>query len=303
MIDSLIKKIKDRSEQYYEEDSILAVYSIDHAIQCVLSKPHRLRQIVNIVIDNNLHGDDKSFHKLITICKELNDYDDAHHLCRFALGSFATEGYDSLLLDTDIIEIGITYENPVRKCESYVEKVLNISREHWDLSLFNAVFEYYYKLISYTKNKEIFFPFYEKAKTITLDMQTFFLWDEDGYYDRARLLILVGEKEEAKRLLESWIDDYPPDIERDTCHYLRCPKCCRLWIEEFKESNGNARFLRKVLFKGARESEDEEDKLFFINQLENLAHRLKLGVETDSTGAVQKITYGYAIDTYNKIEQ
>ena len=257
------------SENYYNEDSLDTVYSVEAAIYKVILRPYQLKQIVDYVVSKGIHGSPNSFHLLINLCKERRDYEEALKLCRFALSRI-----DSLILYTDI-------------------------RTHWDLRLFWAVYTCFYMLVANKLIGGIDVEYYDNAKEAAIGMQKSFYGREDGYLAEARLLILVGRRDEARLRLEDLIFN-PYDPKKDSSRDLRCPKCCRLWMTEFKDYSGDQQKVYQVVAKGFLESEDKEDIAFFNHQKDFLIQQLirhGQGDEDDSMSSRNERRY--SIDKYN----
>lgn len=286
--------LQDLSENYYNEDSLDTVYSVEAAIYKVISRPYQLKQIVDHVVSRRIHGSPDSFHLLIDICKERGDYEEALKLCKFALSRI-----DSLILYTDIIEIGTHFENPIRYCGTYLGRLLRSDRTHWDLRLFWAVYTCFYSLVANNLIGGIDVGYYENAKEAAIGMQKSFYGREDGHLAEARLLILVGRRDEARLQLEELIFN-PYDPEKDSSRDLRCPKCCRLWMTEFKDYSGNQRKVYQVFAKGFLEAEDKEDVAFFNHQKDFLIQQLDRSRQSDEADSMfRRITHRYSIDKYN----
>ena len=282
------------SENYYNEDSLDTVYSVEAAIYKVILRPYQLKQIVDYVVSKGIHGNPNSFHLLINLCKERRDYEEALKLCRFALSRI-----DSLILYTDIIEIGMHFENPIRYCGTHLGRVLRSDRTHWDLRLFWAVYTCFYMLVANKLIGGIDVEYYDNAKEAAIGMQKSFYGREDGYLAEARLLILVGRRDEARLRLEDLIFN-PYDPKKDSSRDLRCPKCCRLWMTEFKDYSGDQQKVYQVVAKGFLESEDKEDIAFFNHQKDFLIQQLirhGQGDEDDSMSSRNERRY--SIDKYN----
>lgn len=286
--------LQELSDNYHNEDSLESMYSIEAAIYRVISKPHQLSKIVERVINEKMHGGADSFHALIEICKVCGNYKDAFKLCKLALERID----NSLLLYTDIIEISTHFENPMRYCGLYLKRVLHSDRTHWNLRLFRVVYELFYTLVENALISGVNYEYYEKAREAAIGMQAFH-GVEDGYYAEAQLLILVGKRDEARLRLEDLIFN-PYEPEKDASRDLECPKCCRLWITEFKDFYGDKRMTYYVVIKGLRESEAREDELFFTRQKEHLTQQLTHSAESVETEEMfGKIKADYSIDTYN----
>ena len=286
--------LQDLSENYYNEDSLDTVYSVEAAIYKVISRPYQLKQVVNYIVSRRIHGSPDSFHLLIDLCKEHGDYEDALKLCKFALSRI-----DSLILYTDIIEIGTHFENPIRYCGTYLERLLRSDRTHWDLRLFWAVYTCFYSLVANNLIGGIDVEYYENAKEAAIGMQKSFYGREDGHLAEARLLILVGRRDEARLQLEELIFN-PYDPEKDSSRDLRCPKCCRLWMTEFKDYSGNQRKLYQVVAKGFLEAEDKEDVAFFNHQKDFLIQQLlRSGQGDEGDSMLSRNIPRYSIDKYN----
>lgn len=286
--------LQDLSENYYNEDSLDTVYSVEAAIYKVISRPYQLKQIVNYVVSRRIHGSPDSFHLLIDLCKERGDYEEALKLCKFALSRI-----DSLILYTDIIEIGTHFENPIRYCGTYLVRLLRSDRTHWDLRLFWAVYTCFYSLVANNLIGGIDVEYYENAKEAAIGMQKSFYGREDGHLAEARLLILVGRRDEARLQLEELIFN-PYDPEKDSSRDLRCPKCCRLWMTEFKDYSGNQRKVYQVVAKGFLEAEDKEDVAFFNHQKDFLIQQLiRSGQGDEGDSMLSRNIPRYSIDKYN----
>lgn len=285
--------LRQLSDNYHQEDSLESVHSVEAAVYRVQLNPHQLSKIVERVIDEKVHGGAKAYHKLIEACKECGDYEDALKLCKLALRRI-----DSLLLYTDIIEISIHFENPIRYCGNYLRKVLHSDRKHWDLRLFSAVYELFYTLVANALVSGVNYEYYENARAAAIGMQSFY-GVEDGYYAESQLLILLGKRDEARSRLEQVIfNRYDP--EKDSSRDLECPKCCRLWITEFKDFYGDRRMTNYVVTKGLNESGSKEDELFFAWHKERLARQLTHGGESvKAEEMLGKIKSDFSIDTYN----
>lgn len=286
--------LQDISENYYNDDSLDTVYSVEAAIYKVISRPYQLKQVVNYIVSRRIHGSPDSFHLLIDLCKEHGDYEEALKLCKFALSRI-----DSLILYTDIIEIGTHFENPIRYCGTYLERLLRSDRTHWDLRLFWAVYTCFYSLVANNLIGGIDVEYYENAKEAAIGMQKSFYGREDGHLAEARLLILVGRRDEARLQLEELIFN-PYDPEKDSSRDLRCPKCCRLWMTEFKDYSGNQRKLYQVVAKGFLEAEDKEDVAFFNHQKDFLIQQLlRSGQGDEGDSMLSRNIPRYSIDKYN----
>ena len=285
------------SEKYCNEDSLDTIYSVEAAIYRVISRPYQLKKIVDYIVSRRIHGSPDSFHLLIGLCKEYGDYEEAFKLCKLALSRID----NSLLLYTDAIEIGVHFENPIRYCGTYIERLLCTDRTHWDLRLFWAVYKYFYTLVANNLIRGINVEYYENAKEAALGMQNKqrFYGREDGHLAEARLLILVGRRDEARLQLEELIFN-PYDPEKDSSRDLRCPKCCRLWMTEFKDYTGNQRKVYQVVAKGFLEAEDNEDVAFFNHWKDFLIQQLiQRGQVDEGDSMFSRNVPRYSIDKYN----
>ncbi len=141
--------------------------------------------------------------------------------------------------------------------------------------------------------------YYENAKKAAIEMQKSFYGREDGHLAEARLLILVGRRDEARLQLEELIFN-PYDPEKDSSRDLRCPKCCRLWMTEFKDYSGNQGKVYQVVAKGFLEAEDKEDVAFFNHQKDFLIQQLiRSGQGDEGDSMLSRNIPRYSIDKYN----
>ena len=287
----LIQDNPERTERYYNEAALDSVLSVDDAVYKVLSNPSQRTAIVNRVLNDKIRGNADQFHLLIELNKHYRDYELAYNLCRYAIGLT-----DSPLLYTDIIEISTNFDNPIHYGDAYIKRILDDPQmQLWDLRLFWAVYNYFFKLVDDNRINGIREEFYEKAIDTAAGMQKYFKAYEDGYFAEANLLICAGKRERAKRKLEEWIFT-PIDAEIDPDHYLRCPKCCILWLKNFREYSLS--LSEMIVDKGYVDSEDDADKRYFLAQKTSIArhratHNVK-GVEDDDK--LKKYTSQFTIE-------
>ena len=287
--------LKNLLDRYHNEDALDSIYSVEAALYRAITKPHLLKQIVDCVVNRGIHGSAASFHMLIELCEECDDYVDAFRLCQFALDRID----NSLLLYTDIIEIGTCFEDPIHYCGTHLKKILHSDRVHWNLRLFRAVYQCFYTLVANNLICGISVDFYESAKETAIGMQRYFYGKEEGYYAEAELLILVGKRDEARLCLERIIFD-PYDPEKDVLRNLRCPKCCKLWVTEFGDFYGDMRKVYQVVERGLLGAVDNEDIAFFNRQKELLIQQLIRSTQSNEDDSMFcKINPRYSIDTYN----
>lgn len=269
--------------------------SVESAIYRVIEDPRQLNMIVDCVISEKLHGSADSFHALIVKCEEKGDYRRALKLCRFALRRVK----HSPMLYADIVEISIHFENPVRYCDKYLSKLLCSNKAYWDLRIFEVVYKYFYNLVAINLIDGINSEYYENAKETAIGMQDIFHGREDGHLAEVKLLILVGKRNEARLRLENLIFN-PYDPEKDSDRDLRCPKCCRLWIKEFKDFSGNEEKVYRVIARGLQGAEDKDDIRFFVLQKDLLRQRLNWSEQHSKSDSMLSDN---SIDDYNYLDR
>lgn len=256
----------------FDETTPSAIYSIEEAILRIKMYPHLRRSIVYDVLKNEAHGSAESFHLLIGFCRCVGDILAAYSVCEYAINRIK----NSFILFADIIEISTDLEDPEYYCGIYIKKVESSNHKYWNLKLFTALFNYYYKRIDGDLlEKGLQIEAFTKARTLASEMQTVFYGKEDGYSAEARLLLLVGKRDEARTTLEEWIF-YPLDPEKDVNRDLQCPKCCQLWIENFREYSGDWRRIEHVISKGLFDSEEDKDVNYFLNWKKRLDFRQRI---------------------------
>jgi len=175
-------------------------------------------------------------------------------------------------------------------CAQYVDKLLNSERKYWDLRLYIVLIRYFYQIIENNILNGFQKELFEKAIQIALDMQKRYKGDEAGYLAQVKLLMLTGSRDEARQLLEEWIFS-PLDPKVDTRRVLQCPKCCRIWIEEFQNVYGNQNMKDHIIKKGLIESEEPDDKAFFYAQKIQMdeRHRIEQSIIEMADGLSDKI--------------
>ena len=224
-----------------------------------------LEQICSID-DAILHNVD-NFLELISLYMEFGDYKKAYNLCELAIERFTA----SLDLYLSIIEISLHLDNPVMYAGYYLDNILCSDMKHWKKRDFKVIYNFFFKIINDNrlvtdeKIREILQNFFLKSQKVFREMQKLFYGDEDGYYYEAKLLIAIGKGKEARHLLEEVIF-YPLNAEIDSLRMLQCPKCCRLWIENFRHVSGSINELEHVVNKGFNDSimSDEYENFQFF---------------------------------------
>ena len=283
---ALSQKNPDRNEKYWEEIDHNPVVSIDDAIVRIQLHSTQCRMVLDEIIRRGVYGRVSAFHRLIELFSQYNDYEGAYIICIYALGIFE----NSRDLFADIIEISLNSAEPEMYCAQYVDKLLNSERKYWDLRLYIVLIRYFYQIIENNILNGFQKELFEKAIQIALDMQKRYKGDEAGYLAQVKLLMLTGSRDEARQLLEEWIFS-PLDPKVDTRRVLQCPKCCRIWIEEFQNVYGNQNMKDHIIKKGLIESEDPDDKAFFYAQKIKMdeRHRIEQSIIEMADGLSDKI--------------
>lgn len=251
----------------YTEVDLEQICSIDDAILHIKTKPWQREIVYNSILKNKIYPNVDDFLELISLYMESCDYKKAYNLCELAIERFAT----SLDLYLSIIEISLHLDNPVMYAGYYLDNILCSDMKHWKKKDFKVIYNFFFKIINDNrlvtdeKIREILQNFFLKSQKVFRKMQKLFYGDEDGYYYEAKLLIAIGKGKEARHLLEEVIF-YPLNAEIDSLRILQCPKCCRLWIENFRHVSGSINELEHVVNKGFNDSimSDEYENFQFF---------------------------------------
>ena len=244
----------------YTEVNLEQICSINDAIL-------HIEIVYNSILKNKLYPDEDYFLELINFYMEFRDYKKAYNLCKLAIERFA----NSLDLYLSIIEISLHLDDPVKYAGYYLDNILCSDMKHWKKRDFYVIYNFFFKIINSNrlvtneKKRKILQDLFQKSQKVFKEMQKLFYGDEDGYYYEAKLLIAIGKGKEARHLLEEVIF-YPLNAEIDSLRLLQCPKCCRLWIENFRQVSGSINELEHVVNKGFNDSimsDDYENFQFF----------------------------------------
>lgn len=151
------------------------------------------------------------------------------------------------------------------------------AKRYMSIKMYSTICEYYLKRLENAPWRDKEGIFFTEGVFWASEMISFQKTNEKGYFLLASFLLNANKRDEAETLLKSSIYD-PPEPGRDSFARLQCPKCCKLYVEEFRGSI-SLNQLEEIITKGLRDcivftsgegSEYNEYKIFFQDQLQKI---------------------------------
>lgn len=247
--------------------------------------PYLAETLVTEIINTDITGSELSFIELFNTlrCKHMDA--EALRLIVYAYVKLEEQAGISEVFYLQVISFSIlSKEMGVVRFASYlIKKIANDenAKRYMSTKMYSIICEYYSKQLENA-------PWRDKEGVLSEGI----LWaneliqfqntNENGYYWFAKLLLGANRRDEAKVFLRQSIYD-PPEPRRDTLARLRCPKCCKLYLEEFRGSISFIQ-LEEIIVKGLNDcivfKEDENSeyydyKTFFQEQLLKIGNVLE----------------------------
>lgn len=258
MDDEMMKKLALLSALHAQDDaddSELFVSSIHDAIN--LLQQHMTpngaryrRRLVEYITDpeNRVLSECDVYHNFVMDLFRVGDYDIALHVCDFAL---AQAPYNRDILGDAIKACGDSSQ--FEKGDEYLNRAMQIPRERWSFRLFLYGVDYLKtKLSAYPLDDDL----YQRALSLADDYIRYLPFDEHGYNQKAELLILMNQREQAVSELKRFIFEVQPD-EKDSKSELITAQCCVTLLNILDDSN-NYDFIMQICEKGLRNTTQEQ---------------------------------------------
>mgnify|MGYP000846559277 CR=1 FL=1 len=188
------------------------------------------------------------YHNFVMDLFRVGDYDLALQVCDFALSQAP---YNRDILGDAINACGDSSQ--FKKGDEYLNRAMQIPRERWSFRLFLYSVDFLKtKLSAYPLDDDL----YQHALSLADDYIRCFPFDEHGYNQKAELLILMNQREQAISELKRYIFEVQPD-EKDSKSELITAQCCVTLLNILDDSN-NYDFIMQICEKGLRNTTQEQ---------------------------------------------
>lgn len=211
---------------------------------------HYRRRLVEFITDpeNRVLSECDVYHNFIMDLFRVGDYDLAIQVCEYAL-EYAP--YNRDILGDAIKACGDSSQ--FEKGDAYLERAMQIPRERWSFRLFLYSIDFLKtKLNAYPLDDDL----YQRALSLADDYIRYLPFDEHGYNQKAELLILMNQREQAISELKQYIFETQPD-EKDSISELITAQCCVTLLSILDDSN-NYDFIIQICEKGLRNTTQEQ---------------------------------------------
>ena len=258
MDDELMQKLALLSalrEQDDSNDSDLYVSSIKDATE--LLQRHMTpdgaryrRRLVEYVTnpDNRVMSECDVYHNFVMDLFRTGDYDLALQVCDYAL--------EQAPCNRDILGDAIKAcgdSSQFSKGDAYLERAMQIPREKWSFRLFLYSVDFLKTKLSANPMDE---TLYQSALSLADEYIRFLPFDEHGYNQKAELLILMNQREQAISELKRSIFDVQPD-EKNSRSELITAQCCVTLLNLLDDSN-DYDLIIQISEKGLRNTTQEQ---------------------------------------------
>lgn len=236
-------------------DSEIFVTSIRDAIHLLEqhmmpSGAHYRKNLVEFITnpENRVLSECDVYHNFIMDLFRVGDYDLAIKVCDYALESAP---YNRDILGDAIKACGDSSQ--FDKGETYLDRAMQIPREKWSYRLFLYSIDFLKtKLSAYPMDEEL----YNRALSLADDYIRHLPYDEHGYNQKAELLILMNQREQAIAELKQYIFYTQPD-KQDSKSELISAQCCVTLLNLLDDSS-NYDFIIQICEKGLRNTTQEQ---------------------------------------------
>lgn len=208
------------------------------------------RRLVEYITDpaNRVFSECDVYHNLIMDLFRAGDYDIALKVCDFALDQAP---YNRDILGDAIKACGDSSQ--FDRGDEYLNRAMQIPYERWSYRLFLYSVDFLKtKLSAYPLDDNL----YQRALSLADDYIRYFPFDEHGYNQKAELLILMNQREQAISELKRYIFEVQPD-EKDSKSELISAQCCVTLLNILNDSN-NYDFIIQICEKGLRNTTKEQ---------------------------------------------
>lgn len=258
MDDKMMKKLELLSafnRQDEADNSEIFVSSIHDAID--LLRQHMTsggasyrRRLVEYVTapEHRVFSECDVYHNFVMDLFRVGDYDLALQVCDFAL---MKAPYNRDILGDAIKACGDSSQ--FEKGDEYLNRAMQIPRERWNFRLFFYSVDFLKtKLSAYPMDDDL----YQRALSLADDYIRYLPFDEHGYNQKAELLILMNQREQAISELKQYIFEVQPD-EKDSESELITAQCCVTLLNVLDDSN-NYDFIMQICERGLRNTTQEQ---------------------------------------------
>ncbi len=252
---ALLEAIRRQNEADEADDSDIYVSSVRDAI--LLLEKHMSpsgaryrKRLVEFITDpqNRVLSEGAAYHNFIMDLFRVGDYDLAIQVCDYAL---ERAPYDRDILGDAIRACGDSSQ--FERGDAYLDRAMQIPRERWSFRLFlYSVGFLKTKLSAYPMDEALF----QRAISLADDYIRYMPFDEHGYDQKAELLLLMNQTEQAVSVLKQSIFDVQPD-ENDAHSELVTAQCCVTLLNILDDSN-NYDFIIQICEKGLRNTTQEQ---------------------------------------------
>lgn len=208
------------------------------------------RELVEYITDpaNRVLSECDVYHNFVMDLFRVGDFDLALQVCDYALSNAP---YNRDMLGDAIKACGDSSQ--FEKGNSYLERARTIPLNRWSFRLFLYS-------VDFLKTKLSAYPLDEKLCSEALDLADEYIknlpFDEHGYNQKAELLVMMNQREQAIAELKSFIFDVQPDA-RDSKSELITAQCCVTLLNILDDSN-DYDFIIQVCEKGLRNTTQEQ---------------------------------------------
>ena len=252
---ALLNALHGQSDMDETEESEFFVSSIHDAN--ILLQQHMTpggaryrKRLVDFITDpeNRVLSECDVYHNFIMDLFRVGDYDLAIQVCDFAL---TNAPYNRDILGDAIKACGDSSQ--FDKGDAYLNRAMQIPRERWNFRLFLYSVDFIKtKLSAYPMDDELF----QLALSLADDYIRYLPFDEHGYNQKAELLILMNQRDQAISELKQYIFDAQPD-QKDSKSELITAQCCVTLLNILDDSN-NYDFIIQICEKGLRNTTQEQ---------------------------------------------
>lgn len=208
------------------------------------------RQLVEYITDpeNRVLSECIVYHNFVMDLFRVGDYDLAIQVCDYAL---AQAPYSRDILGDALKACGGSSQ--FERGDEYLKRALQIPRERWSFRLFLYSVDFLKtKLSAYPMDEDL----YQRALSLADDYIRYFPFDEHGYNQKAEIMILMNQREQAVAELKRYIFEAQPD-EKDSRSELITAQCCVTLLNILDDSN-NYDFIIQICEKGLRNTTQEQ---------------------------------------------
>ena len=240
--------------------------------------PYLAETLVAKIINKDITGSELAFLELFDTlrCKHMDA--EAFKFIVYAYIKLEEQAETSEVFYLRAISFGIiSKEVEATKFARYLIKKITCdesAKRYMSVKMYSTICEYYFKQLENAPWRDKGGVLYSEGTFWANKLIEFQKTNENGYFWLAKFFLGVNRRDKAKEFLRKSIYD-PPEPKRDTLARLRCPKCCKLYLEEFR---GSISFIQLeeiivkglndcIVFKEEESSEYNDYETFFQEQL------------------------------------